>query len=153
MFRTIGWIGVTFSLLLARENPFVAGPQQAVVRAPETVRASRPETSVSPGSGKAAVETVVFQNMRLLFSPGQVKIETKDRLLKHFAIAKPTAIILDFKSDADFPTRRRAVKTPPFKEIRMGIHPGFYRAVLETNASVAYRIEPFRYGYILTLEH
>jgi len=145
--------------LLARENPFMpvgTAPSKAVRTAPSPAASDGRKAEKSSDSVEKRVpgndRIVNFQNIRLLFSPTRVRIETKDRLLKHFTIEKPSCIILDFESDADFPTRRRDVDVPPFRQIRMGIHDGFYRVVLETNATVPYRIEPFRYGYLLFVD-
>ncbi|MHC3993422.1 AMIN domain-containing protein [Thiomicrolovo sp. ZZH C-3] len=97
-------------------------------------------------------QTVNFQQARFLFSEGKVRIESKDKLAKHFVIRKPTRIILDFEANADFPTRKRKVNVAPFKEIRMGMHPGYYRVVIELHKHADYSVEPSKYGYTLTLQ-
>jgi hypothetical protein len=156
--------------LIARENPFIPvemPEENPSVASSEKIRSAKPDTqkkavSVQKTSATAMSKTdgpseerpsqvANFQNIRLVFSEGEVRIETKDALLKDFTIPKPPCIVLDFKSDADFPTRKRELSVAPFREVRMGIHKGFYRVALETEAPVEYTMKPFRYGYILTL--
>ncbi len=141
---------VWFSSAEARENPFVPVEIKVAKSLGLSEEHSAKASSVTPVMPKAKAEIANYQGIRFLFYPGSVWIETKDTLQKDFSIQKPRAIILDFKSDADFPTRRRDIATLPFKRLKMGIHPGFYRVVLETQGRCAYHIEPYKYGYILT---
>ena len=123
-------------LLSARENPFVPIGS-------EVQKHTEAQTDA---------QVVNFQYIRFLFSEGRLRIETKDRLKKHYAIHNPTRIILDFEGKSDFPSRQRRVDPAPFHEIRMGGHEGYYRTVIELDTPSDYGIEPFEYGYILTLK-
>ena len=60
----------------------------------------------------------------------ELKIVTKDKLLRKFKLVKPDRIVLDFKRDADF--RTFVFKgTNIFKKITVGNHKGYYRVVIE----------------------
>jgi hypothetical protein len=152
---------ISCSLLTARENPFspipsapVSVPEQQI---PLGSKAGKPDISDHASSAAQrqvpkGSETVNFQQVRFVLSATEVRIESKDKLKKHFAIKKPTRIILDFAGNADFPTRRHSVGLSPFKEIRLGTHEKYYRAVIELERPADYTIKPFKYGYILTLQ-
>jgi len=137
------FLGVT--AVSARDNPFLPP-----LSAPEPAVQETEEANVTDAAG--ALQTVNFQQARFVFSEGKVRIESRDALKKHFVIRKPTRIILDFTADTDFPTRKRVLNVAPFSEIRLGTHPGYYRAVIELKSEADYTIEPYKYGYILTLQ-
>ncbi len=153
-----------FSFLQARENPFVPAAvpteeagisdvQTPVANGmkPESHALKRSEKSAKAKMSGAKPEVVNFQHIRFLVQSDGIKIETKDKLIKDFAIANPTRFILDFKSEADFPTRSRSLNSAPFKALRMGVHKGFYRVVIELDGKSGYTITPYKYGYLLTL--
>jgi len=137
------------TLLSGRENPFM--PSSSLPE-PEPVTAVEAPVAPEPSASTAASQTVNFQQARFLFTEGNVRIESRDRLAKHFVIREPTRIILDFEAKTDFPTRKRALDVAPFSEIRMGTHPGYYRAVIELTRAADYTIEPSKYGYTLILK-
>ena len=132
------------TLLTARENPFVPLP------IPEE-QIAVPELEQEAGEERGG-QTVNFEQIRFLFSAGQVRIETKDALKKHFMVQEPARIVLDFKADDDFPTRKRLLSVPPFQMIRLGAHSGYYRAVLELEGLHGYSVDVSKYGYLLTLK-
>lgn len=156
------------SILTARENPFVPVPETPEAVAPvhesgivilsdEEVAQLKSEEQDMPlvqesTVSEAQTETINFQQVRFLFSDGQIRIETKDRLKKDFALTDPARIILDFATAADFPSRKRSLSTPPFSALRLGAHNGYYRVVIELEKRAGYKIEPYRYGYILSLD-
>jgi hypothetical protein len=157
---------ISCSLLTARDNPFAPVPSVPV---PETAAAVSETQIVSESEVKVPVknddtssaseqkaqngsEIVNFQQVRFVLSAKEVRIESKDKIIKHFAIKKPTRIILDFAGNADFPTRKQGISLSPFKEIRLGTHEKYYRAVIELKRPAEYTIKPFKYGYILTLK-
>ena len=150
-----------FSFLYARENPFVPvetsvkdteGSSAVIPSAGEKkVQAPIPsaENSAKVQTSESKPEIINFQHIRFLVQSERIRIETKDKLIKDFTIANPTRFILDFKSEADFPTRSRTLNTPPFKGLRMGVHKGFYRVVIELDGKSTYTITPYKYGYLL----
>ena len=81
----------------------------------------------------------------------ELKIITKDKLLRKFKLVKPDRIVLDFKRDADF--RTFVFKgTGIFKKITLGNHDGYYRAVVELDGRYIYHVRPLKQGYLLRLE-
>ncbi len=81
----------------------------------------------------------------------ELKIMTKDKLLRRFKLVKPDRIVLDFKRDADF--RTFVFKgSGIFKKITLGNHDGYYRAVIELDGRYIYHVRPLKRGYLLSLE-
>ena len=81
----------------------------------------------------------------------ELKIETKDKLLRKFKLVKPDRVVLDFKRKTDFRTTVFKGKGI-FKKITLGNHDGFYRAVIELDGRYIYHIYPSNEGYLLRLE-
>jgi len=151
---------VLMTLMYARENPFLPGPPPqtpAAITAPETETAlpEPEETQPIPGpdesSDEPVAEIVDFKMIRFDLTEKEVRIQTKDKLKKHFAVKNPTRIILNFVSSKGFQTQRKSVSTAPFREIRVGFHEGYYSVVIEVDGSAGYRIVPTENGYTLTL--
>lgn len=156
------------SILTARQNPFVPVPHTPEAVAPvhengivilsdeEVAQLKSEEQEVAPVQKETAVapqtEIINFQQVRFLFSDRQIKIETKDRLKKDFALRDPARIILDFATVVDFPSRKRSLGIPPFSALRLGAHKGYYRVVIELEKASGYKIKPYKYGYILSLD-
>jgi hypothetical protein len=168
------------TLVAARENPFFAPKQEQKVQvADKKTHVSRPEVikteivpvievpkqhqkaaaiqsaekkkSVVKQSGEKR-EVANFKYIRFIFTEGEVQVETKDTLIKHFALPKKKLIVMDFEQKADFATKRRALATEPFKELRIGVHEGYYRVVLKLGETRKYGVSKGRYGYKLVLE-
>ncbi|MEA3227930.1 MAG: AMIN domain-containing protein [Campylobacterota bacterium] len=81
----------------------------------------------------------------------QLKVITKDRLIRNFLLVKPHRIVLDFKRDSYL---KAYVKKNPkniFKKIKVGNHQGYYRVVLELDGYYKYRFKKLSNGYIFTL--
>jgi hypothetical protein len=155
--------------LFARENPFVpvepdaVSVQQAqktdgiIILTDEEATAEENQTKIQNPTDVSIEETPVkeqsinYQQIRFVLKGKTVRIETKDALKKDFAIANPMRIILDFKSQAEYPSRKKSLTVPPFSQLRIGSHKGYYRVVLELEHAANYSVTPFKYGYTLTL--
>ena len=156
--RVVTILLLFLSVLGARENPFVPGATDTA----NTARPAVPDMPVGPEEAKEQLSTeepvsgtesenVDFGLIRFSVSGGEIRIETKDRLKEHFAIKKPTRLILNFASSADFPTRRQTLHSAPFREIRVGVHKGYYSVVIELDSPARYKMTPTDSGYTLTL--
>ena len=76
----------------------------------------------------------------------ELKIITKDTLLRNFKLIKPDRIVLDFKRDADF--RSYSFKGRNiFKTLKIGNHDGYYRVVIELDGTYIYKIKKLKNGY------
>jgi hypothetical protein len=157
------------TLLAARENPFFAPQEQQKeqvkdekkqVSQPDVIKAeavpvvevpSQKPKTVAKQVGKKR-EVVNFEYIRFVFGEGEVQLETKDKLIKHFVLPKQKLIVMDFEQKADFATKRRMLATKPFRELRIGVHKGYYRVVLKLDDMRKYGVSKGRYGYKLVLQ-
>ncbi len=78
----------------------------------------------------------------------EMKIYTRDKLLRHFKLVKPDRIVLDFKRDAGFRTYTFKGKKV-FQKIKIGNHNGYYRVVITLDGKYIYEIKPIKNGYRL----
>jgi len=99
-----------------------------------------------------ALEVLNLDFIRFVVTGNQIKIITKDKLLRDFLLIKPHRIVCDFKRDIDI--RSYITKLPKglvFKRIRIGAHKGYYRVVVELDGYYTYRLKKENSAYIFTL--
>ncbi|WP_345975569.1 AMIN domain-containing protein [Sulfurimonas sp. HSL3-7] len=144
-------------LLGARENPFVpaevtpaeAATQHDTVPAPEKEKRAVPTIHPQRISNKKTV--VNYAKARFVFRENSAYIETKDDIIKHFSIATPPSIVIDFRSPSDFPSKRKELDIRPFVKLEMGAHDDHYRVVLRLDRVHNYNIEKRKYGQLLRI--
>jgi len=156
-------------VLIARDNPFVPAITQSnhqttstvstKVSEPKKVEVSTPvkqvekkHTQIASVTSPKILKTLNYQNVRLVFREGSVYVETKDRLLKQFSLKSPPSIVLDFKSKADFASKRDVISIGGFKKVEIGAHGNSYRVVFRLDQGVKYSVDKKRYGYVVTLK-
>jgi len=82
----------------------------------------------------------------------QLKIITKDKMLRNFLLAKPHRIVCDFKRDTDIGSYiKSAYKNSLFTKVRIGTHKGYYRVVIELDGYYVYHISKMKNGYLIKL--
>lgn len=141
----------------ARENPFApakitqteTATEPGVAVAPEEEKQVLPKIHPQRISNKKVV--VNYAKARFVFRENSAYIETKDSIIKHFSIATPPSIVIDFKSPSDFPSRRKELDIKPFIKLEMGAHSDHYRVVLRLDSVHKYRIEKRKYGQVVTI--
>jgi hypothetical protein len=147
-----------FPLLLgARENPFApakgtqkeAASESVTVKTPEAEKKAGPKIHPLRIPNKKVV--VNYAKARFVFRENSAYIETKDRIIKHFSIATPPSIVIDFKSPSDFSSKRKELDITPFVKLEMGAHNDHYRVVLRLDGVHDYRIEKRKYGQVVTI--
>ena len=81
-----------------------------------------------------------------------VYIITKDEMIRSLHLVHPFKIAIDFKrTTGRFLTRHKAIDFPPYKDVAIGNHIGFYRIVVTYDAPYRYRIEKTEDGYLIRL--
>lgn len=70
-----------------------------------------------------------------------IKIETQDRLIRHFTMTNPHRIVIDFKRDADFLTMKKELSLDIFKSVVLGNHHGYYRVVITLDGQYKVDVE------------
>lgn len=142
---------ITPLLLLARENPFVSTQDQDSLKKVTPTSKPKVHSSRTSKEKSAKKEVLNYAHARFVFRENSVYIETKDRLIKHFAIKNPPSLVLDFKANSDFASKRSLIHTKPFTKLAMGAHKTHYRVVLRLDKSYHYKIEKRKYGEKITI--
>lgn len=155
-------------VLFARENPFVSDvtiPQQEVeesftdteiepIVTPLEMSLDEPKEELPKIDSQAtgsAKEVVNYGQARFVFRKNSGYVETKDRLQRHFYIATPPSIVMDFKAPSDFASKRKELNTIPFIKLEMGAHGNYYRVVFRLDKAHKYTIDKKRYGQVVTI--
>ena len=82
----------------------------------------------------------------------QLKIVTKDKLIRNFLLVKPHRIVLDFKRDTNLKFYEKKIYKNIFKTVRVGNHSGYYRVVIELDGYYKYSYKTISDGIILQLQ-
>ena len=102
---------------------------------------------------KNIVYEKLFSSKYISFSKDnkKLKINTKDKMIRSFLLAKPYRLVLDFKRDVSLKSQSRSFESKVFKKISLGTHRGYYRAVVLLDGQ--YRFKKFKenYGYRIKL--
>ena len=85
-------------------------------------------------------------------SDKNLKVLTKDKLLRNFLLVQPHRIVLDFKRDASIKTLIKNHENSVFTKLKVGNHSGYYRAVIELDGHYRYKIKKTSNGYIFSLK-
>ncbi len=116
----------------------------------ETVIDEEPKND--PSLNTEIKKVVNYAQARFVFRDRSVYIETKDRMIRHFTIANPPSIVIDFEAASDFASKREALETGPFVKLEMGAHDDYYRVVLRLDGPHQYTIESQKYGEVVTIQ-
>ncbi len=156
----------------ARENPFAPATEdeksvekEAIIVKQETEEVEATNIDPMPveietvtevsqeeePSTDAKKEVVNYAVARFVFRENSAYIETKDEVLRHFAVSSPPSIVVDFKAAADFASKRKELTVKPFKKVEMGAHGDLYRVVLRLDKKHRYKIESAQYGQLITI--
>ena len=164
-------------ILVARENPFTpAGEvdkttkhEQVVIEkkskpAPQpkvhpkrietksaTSVAQKKKPKIHPKRNSSKKEVVNYGKARFVFRENSAYIETKDKVIRHFAISNPPSIVIDFKGYSDFASKRQVLATRPFTKLEMGAHDKSYRVVLRLDKVHKYSMKKRKYGQVVTI--
>jgi hypothetical protein len=85
------------------------------------------------------------------FHSGKViKVVSNDKLMRHFLLTNPHKIVIDFKRDVHLKSINKNFKGI-VKNIKVGTHKGYYRAVIELDGYYQYKIKKIASGYQFNL--
>ena len=122
-------------------------PQRQVKQITQTQ--SKPKIHPQRNLGKK--EVLNFSKARFVFRENSAYIETKDKIIRHFSIANPPSIVIDFRGASDFASQRKRLSTKPFTKLQMGAHGKRYRVVLRLDKMHQYKIDKRKYGQVVTI--
>jgi hypothetical protein len=98
------------------------------------------------------VKKINFKNLILFSIDGKsLRMKTKDEKIRDFLVTSPYKIVVDFKKEASFYTKKYDLKTRYFKSITLGKHSGYYRVAIELDGKYLYNKQKLEDGYIFTL--
>ena len=81
-----------------------------------------------------------------------IKIVTKDKILRNFLLTKPHRIVCDFKRDISLRSYEKVpTTTSTVTKVRFGNHKGYYRVVIELDGHYKYKLSTSKSGYIIKL--
>ena len=81
-----------------------------------------------------------------------MKIQTKNSLLRHFMLAKPHRVVMDFARTSHFLSKQFKATGIPYTIVRIGNHKDYYRVVVELDGQYEYKLEKAPYGFELTVK-
>jgi len=82
----------------------------------------------------------------------ELKVITKDKMIRDFLLVKPHRIVCDFKRDIDIRSFAKKISHEPLvKEFRVGNHQGYYRIVIELDGYYRYKLKKINDGYLFKL--
>ncbi len=93
-----------------------------------------------------------IKHLSLLSSQKSLKLVTKDEVLRNFPLVNPHRLVVDFKRDSNMKSYIKKIQNSIFKEVRIGNHDGYYRAVIELDGLYRYNFKKISDGYLIELK-
>ncbi|WP_373071667.1 AMIN domain-containing protein [Sulfurimonas sp.] len=107
--------------------------------------------SKKPVKTKKYIHLFSSKNIKFYKDEKELKIDTKDELIRSFLLTKPYRLVLDFKKDVNLKSEEKNFSTQVFKKISLGTHKGYYRAVVTLDGQYKYKKSKQNYGYKIKL--
>jgi len=92
-------------------------------------------------AGKKRLTTINAKFIKFRPFENTLKLVTEDKMLRHFMLASPPRVVMDFSRDTSFRPKNFVVNKPPYKNIRMGNHDHYYRVVIELDGQYRYKLQ------------
>jgi len=96
-------------------------------------------------------KAITTKYAKFYISDKNLKIITKDTMIRHFQLTNPSRIVMDFKRDSTMKSYATKKLNSCFSQIRIGNHDGYYRIVLELDGLYTYDIQNIKNGCLVTL--
>jgi hypothetical protein len=110
-------------------------------------------TQMIPRSTQEQAQKYSFRDfIKFEVSKKSFKIITKDIKIRDFLVSQPYKVVVDFKRDANFLTKRFVLNTPPFVSVVLGNHDKYYRVAIKLDGQYAYLLKKEKGDYIITLK-
>jgi len=93
-----------------------------------------------------------IQDATFYSSGKQLKIVTKDKILRNFFLVQPHRIVIDFKKESSVKRYEQKIEESNFTKIRVGNHEGYYRVVIELDGFYKYKMDTLSDSYIFELK-
>ena len=97
---------------------------------------------------KKYTELLSLKFLSIATTKREIKITTKDRLIRDFLLTSPHRIVCDFKRDIDMRSlEKKMKKNSSIKSLRIGNHKGYYRVVIELDGHYNYQVSEGKNSY------
>ncbi len=99
-------------------------------------------------SKKKYTRVLIMKFITISTDKHEIKIETKDKLLRNFLLTNPHRIVCDFKRNIDIRSLEKKIKKSScIKNIKVGNHNGYYRVVIELDGYYKYQVAQSKNSY------
>ena len=112
-----------------------------ISQTPATALSHRKTAAKTKRNDASVYRPLPFLTLR--FHDKSIDIVTKDPKIRLFHVVDPFKVVIDFKRRARFLSRHKKIDKPPFVQVDVGNHQGYYRLVLTLDG-------PYRYSLIKT---
>jgi len=83
----------------------------------------------------------------------EIKIVTKDKMIRSFMLVQPHRIVCDFQRDIDIRSYQTdSIKKSIVTKVRIGNHKGYYRVVIELDGYYKHNVSNQDFGYTFNLK-
>lgn len=106
---------------------------------------------VEPKKKSAYSKVAGIKYAKFFVSGNNLKIITKDKLIRNFLLGKPHRIVMDFKKESSLKTYSKSIPNSIFTKIRVGNHDGYYRVVIELDGYYRYQLKSQPDGCLITV--
>lgn len=110
----------------------------------------RPAQKRDAYSAKDFALVADFDVISFYQSGNDLRIVTKDEMMRHFMLIDPHRIAIDYRHDGSFSTVSKKIDAKPFKKVRLGNHDGYYRVVIMLDGQYKYKIKEEMNGQLLS---
>ena len=81
----------------------------------------------------------------------ELKIVTKDKIIRNFLLTSPHRIVIDFKRSVNLKSVVKKNNRSIFKKVNLGTHKDYYRVVVELDGKYRYGVKKISNGYLFKL--
>jgi len=106
-------------------------------------------TNIKKTTSTKYIHLYSSKNVKFYKKDKELKIVSKDKIIRDFLVTNPHKIVLDFKKDVNLKSEIKKLATSVFKQIVLGTHDGYYRAVITLDGQYKYTKVKKPYGYLL----
>ena len=99
---------------------------------------------------KESAKSVSMESAKFSINSKKIKIQTQDKILRDFAMTSPNRVVIDFSNPKEVKNQSFNIGTI-VKNIKIGSHKEYYRAVIELDGRYKYKLLKTAEGCEITL--
>lgn len=82
----------------------------------------------------------------------EMKVLTKNKVIRHFMLSQPHRIVIDFARTSHFLSKKFTNFSNPYAIVRVGNHKDYYRVVIELDGQYEYQLKEVNDGYRIKVQ-